>query len=165
MTAKLMGDTAKRQKLAKPEPPDPRWIPVWRGPIYCSPACGFDCKHADYLKAIDNGDKLARLCSKTGYGEFWQREVWENMGWHYSAHTTTAALENASIAIHKSSPKRYWADIQTADPQTGYHRQFEAHGETPKLAIEAALSKARTQWATINGLFESLRLEAGGKKK
>ncbi len=153
--------TKERLEVDKP---DPRWVPIRRGAIYCSPACGFDCKHADYLKAIENGDKLAGLCSKAGYGRFWVRRVHENMGWHFEAHTTNAGLRDASITVHKYSGTKYsgtnyWADIQVE------YLQFEAHGNTPKLAIEAALAKAQCKLALINGLFESLRVAEVVRKK
>ncbi len=56
------------------------WIAVLKGKIYCSPACGYNCKHADFETATQEGQQLAKKL-----GPDWTPRIWENMGWHYQA--------------------------------------------------------------------------------
>lgn len=61
-----------------------RWTPIRRGPVYCSPGCGFKCTWAAHQEAHRKGALLAkRLNEKMGPG--WKYEVWENWTWHYKA--------------------------------------------------------------------------------
>lgn len=56
------------------------WTPRKRGPIYCSPACGFNCTHDAHLKAKRKAKSLADKL-----GPEWKPDAFENMGWHYAA--------------------------------------------------------------------------------
>lgn len=69
------------------------WKPIRRGQIYCSPACGANCKHSDYLKCFTDGKAAISRLKTTG----WKLNVWENMGWHFCLVNTKCAM-----SIHAS---------------------------------------------------------------
>jgi hypothetical protein len=100
------------------------WTPVRKGESYCSPACGFQCTHKNYLAAIKKGTALAKKL-----GEGWTFEVWENMGWHYRA-----VMHNCKV--YPNASHQYWVDLRAGD------RQFCASGKNPKLAVKTALENA-----------------------
>lgn len=54
------------------------WKPQKHGDIYCSPACGGNCKHSDFNHAWEMAKMLAKVM---GIG--WSPHVWENLGWHW----------------------------------------------------------------------------------
>ena len=56
-----------------PAAPD-EWTPVLNGDVFCSPACGHECKKADYDRAVEAANALA---ARMGYR--WEVEVWENV--------------------------------------------------------------------------------------
>lgn len=55
------------------------WKPIKKRGVYCSPACGSNCKLADYKKALKDGARAKKLL-KNPSG--WKIKVWENGGWH-----------------------------------------------------------------------------------
>lgn len=55
------------------------WKPVRRGRIYCAPACGGRCTHADCLAAHREAKALVARMKSRG----WKIRVWENIGWHW----------------------------------------------------------------------------------
>lgn len=57
---------------------DRRWLPVLRGDIYCSPACGGNCTKSAYDNAVMVSNRLA-----SQLGDGWIPEVFENMGWYW----------------------------------------------------------------------------------
>ncbi|MEB7891012.1 hypothetical protein NGK36_17215 [Hafnia alvei] len=65
-----------------------RWVPVLRGKIYCSPACGFGCTKEQYDRAMVAAESLARRL-----GEGWMAKVWENGSWNYSAVNHVACIK------------------------------------------------------------------------
>ncbi len=56
------------------------WTPVLKGDVFCSPACGGNCKKAEYDQAVKAANELAAIL-----GAGWEPDVWENLGWHYRA--------------------------------------------------------------------------------
>lgn len=110
---------------------DKRWRPVRRGTIYCSPACGFQCTHADFVLATEKGEALARRM-----GPGWKPYVWENCKWHYS-------VQLGMCEIHVNGPRRYWVNLQT--PQG----QFCTDATSPKKGYEKTLEMLAL---AINGL-------------
>src|SRR5258708_31253616 len=74
------------------------WKALRRGPIYCAPACGFNCRWADYLKAVE---AASALCRSLGRG--WMPVISENMGWHYHA------AHEAGMSVWPSAPGTFWA--------------------------------------------------------
>ena len=58
-----------------------RWKPILRGDVYCSPACGSNCKKIAYNQAVKDSEALVKRLKGNG----WRAKVWENSGWHYKA--------------------------------------------------------------------------------
>ncbi len=56
------------------------WKPVRHGDTYCAPACGRGCTHIEFERATRKAKALAKQL-----GPSWKPNVWENLGWHYSA--------------------------------------------------------------------------------
>ncbi len=79
------------------------WKPKREGKLYCSPACGGGCTHAQYVKAHKLADRLIKKCEKQAGGK-WEKRVHENLGWHYCV-----SLVGGNIAImeNKDSDKPY----------------------------------------------------------
>ena len=115
------------------------WKALRRGPIYCAPACGFNCTWADYLKAVE---AASALCRSLGRG--WMPVISENMGWHYHA------AHEAGMSVWPSAPGTFWATTN------GTIRQFEGYGKTPRAALKAALQKGRQAVAELSAIFASL---------
>lgn len=99
------------------------WEPIRAGDVYCSPACGADCKYSDYEKATS---QARALCDELGSG--WEPLVWENMGWYFAA-------KNGDAQIRKTAWGGYWVSIMSRD----YH-QVTSDG---KDSIAAALANLR----------------------
>ena len=97
---------------------DRNWTPVRRGGIYCSPACGYGCKHAAFLKAERDAKKLAAQL-----GPEWKPHVWENLGWHYRV-----TMNGIDIDV---SPPRGARDLYSAC--LGHH--YIGRGRTARAAI------------------------------
>lgn len=75
------------------------WKPIRRGPIFCSPACGNSCLHANYVKAHKDAKNLIKQMKTTG----WNVHVWENLGWHWRINKLDGLLS------------------VSGDPKTGYN--------------------------------------------
>lgn len=104
------------------------WNPVtyqkWGEARYCSTACGHGCTRDAYDKAV----KLSKaLCKRLGAG--WTPNVWENLGWHFSA-------KKGKLEVHRNAPRRYWANFNATV------RQFETHDETPQGAVAKVIKMA-----------------------
>lgn len=83
--------------------------PVRKGAIYCSPRCGGNCKHKDYLLAVKTA---AAMADELGPG--WKPVVFENMGWY--AQSTFPAFANedrifVSCDLHMGITRRYMCII------------------------------------------------------
>lgn len=72
-----------------PTPPSTgdRWTPIRDGDVFCAPACGHKCKHADFELATASA---AALVAELGEG--WLPRVWENGGWNFSATKGTVTV-------------------------------------------------------------------------
>lgn len=105
------------------------WKPIRRGPVYCSSACGNDCKFLEYRGAVDAANRLSvRL------GKGWKPRVWENLGWHYAAGRGSAGVYPCSNG--------YWASVSVG-------KQFMGRSANPRRAFLAALreaDKAMLEW-------------------
>lgn len=78
----------------------PRNVPLKRGHIYCSPACGRGCTLNEYEAASKTAMWMVGVL-----GEGWIPNVWENLGWHCSAvYTTPKGGELMSARYDKG----YW---------------------------------------------------------
>jgi|GEM_PF-6727060 hypothetical protein len=83
-----------------------RWTPIRKGEIYCSPACGGDCTHAEFLKANRDAEALIKKCGKEVGGK-WEKRVFENLGWHFEVSlvggdlTVRQSGKTYSVSSHK----------------------------------------------------------------
>lgn len=113
------------------------WVPKRLGAVYCAPACGHGCKHSDYLTAQR---RAARLCAKLGKG--WRPNVWENLGWHYSA--KFAGVHELELYPH-FAPKPLGSCWLSFIPEDGAS-QITAEGQTPDVAVYALRTKVVALW-------------------
>lgn len=102
------------------------WTPVSKpGGIYCSPACGCNCKRKDYDQAVRSSEVLANYL-----GKGWKPYVWENMGWHYN-------VSKGCVNVHASKDGSYTAYFN------GLH-QFIGHAKKANVAIDNAIKDAQS---------------------
>lgn len=104
----------------------PSWTPVRKGKIYCSPACGAGCTHAQFMDATRNAKAMAKLLPG------WEATVHENMGWFYSL---TRKITNEESKIYTGADG-FWCSLHLG-------RQFIGEGPTPKAALDKAMQEAR----------------------
>ena len=103
------------------------WKPIRRNEIYCSPSCGGDCKHSDYLRAKEISSIVAKTMKD------YKPNVWENLGWHWSI-----VSKCKRIKIH---PSEYRNKIQgyiafIGPPCSG--GCWTGKGSSPQLALKEA---------------------------
>lgn len=110
---------------------EPSWKPMRRGALYCAPACGRECTWDEYQLAQRKAEAFAKKL-----GSAWTSNVWENLGWHYRATVMGDGFTGAVYNHGSATAPRYWADFHVGEVQ------FEAHGRTPRRAVEAAIAKA-----------------------
>jgi hypothetical protein len=117
------------------------WGPVRRGPIYCAPACGFDCTWAAFQQAEKDAAKLCAYLKKK-LGIRWLPRIWENMGWHYEVHDLASGKMKVYPSIIDKKVRSYVAFL-------GYSREtggtWAEHGDTPELALAAVFTPFRAQ--------------------
>lgn len=113
-----------------------RWTPVRSGALYCSPACGGRCTHSEFMDATRGAEKLA-----ASLGPRWKPHVWENLGWHYSAHLDHRVGRALTFEVH--SGPNFWADLQIGG------LQFHAHGRTARKAAELAIGSLTNAMNTL----------------
>lgn len=124
-----------------PTPPSSgdRRTPVRRGDIYCSPACGLNCKHEDFERAREGA---AALCAALGEG--WMPHVWENLGWHFSAKKG----KGSATVTYDERHGCFNADLivmhQGRNPD-----QYSGSASSPVDAMAAALVKMDAQLAAL----------------
>lgn len=112
------------------------WTPIKNGEEYCSPLCGGKCTYSAYLRAIENGDKLASQAGK-GY----TRVVRENVGWHFSAIDSSGHMK-----VYRDGNRNYSALFGGLGPGGIY----TGRGSTAKSAIIDAINKAKKHRDTID---------------
>jgi hypothetical protein len=118
------------------DPPGLSWDPVRRGPIYCAPACGFDCTWAAFQQAEKDAAKLCAYLKKK-LGIKWTPRVWENMGWHYAVHDEATGKLKVYPSIIDKKVRSYTAFL-------GFDRNaggtWAEYGDTPELALAAVFT-------------------------
>lgn len=115
---------------------DQKWIPVLRGEIFCSPACGGNCKKSAYDQAIQVSNEIAAQL-----GEGWLPQVHENLGWHWKV--IKGNVEVCHVA------NGYNAILQFSLDQNYY---FRADDLNPRKAVQ----KVRDQ---LQGVIRKLERE------
>ncbi len=137
--------------MKKSKPKCDRWKPVRRGDVYCSPACGYDCKHEAFLLAHLNAERLARRC-----GPDWKPHVWENLGWHYAA---TSAGNFIKVHPSKALVGRPHYTVFFGAPE-GSGGEYTTQGPNLKAAIAGGLAIARDQYWKALGLLQAIEAAA-----
>ena len=102
------------------------WVPIRRGPIYCSPACGCGCQRDAFEKATRAARNLAEQL-----GGGWLPRVWENMGWHWAV-----VLGPEGGAYRLRGGVGGWSLM---------HGPHLVHGDTPRGAIFAMVDLLRDE--------------------
>jgi len=125
-----------------------RWKAIHKpGGIYCSPACGGGCTATDYILA---GERAAILCKYLGPG--WTPHVWENLGWHYCAHSPCGRIK-----VHpseKTKPRgKACAFLGDKDFCGGTWAQ---HGDSPKHAVAQVVVAGKQALAKIGAQLNGL---------
>jgi hypothetical protein len=118
------------------------WTPRLVGNVFCSPACGGDCKKADF----DNSTEAARmLAAQLGRG--WIPRVWENLGWHFEVNkgVATVSLErcgkySACIEFSIIDQRIDKVSALDADPRIAMQRVIDVMNEKVSLLKRALMS-------------------------
>lgn len=110
------------------------------GDVYCSSRCGRGCTFGEYQQTLLKAQALQERLGPT-----WQVEVWDNLGWKYSATNGVA-----SISPGTTHPETQWFCIINIPNLTG----ISANGATPE---EAARNAARKITDSINAMLGSFK--------
>src|SRR6188474_3140027 len=125
------------------------WKPVRRGAIYCAPACGGGCKHADYIAAAKLGERIRKQLRGRG----WKVRLNENLGWFVHVELVTPFSKIDVTPSQFSKPEMYHAMISDSPDSAGgsgiWHTTKWFEG--PQDAVDNALAEA-------NRVVESLVL-------
>lgn len=121
-----------------------RWTPVRRGAIYCSPGCGYDCTHDDYLLADIKAERLARRC-----GPGFVPHVWENLGWHHAA-----VSKNNHVKVHPYKGQPGYT-IFFGNPQSS-GGDFTSQGSNLKEALVVGLNEAKKRRDVLVGVASEI---------
>jgi hypothetical protein len=97
-------------------------------------------------EAQNHGDALAREL-----GEGWTPRVWENLGWHYSAMSSSD-----TISVHQTySNNRYLALAHTSGGSGG-QPGLTGQGDTPRKAVEDTIARIRAEIAKLESWLEGV---------
>ena len=125
------------------------WRPRHRGDAYCSPACGGGCTQEAFQEATR---LAAALAQRLGQG--WEPNVWENLGWHYSA----LVPGEARFEVHGS--KRYGQKRTTYMCFLGSTYVSKSR-RTPEEAVRESLAMAAKDLAALQTLTRLAALKTG----
>lgn len=100
---------------------DPRWTPILKGDIFCSPSCGGNCKKSAYDEALQASNIVASLL-----GEGWTPQVYENLGWYWQV------VKGNIEVIHSNNG--YSAILQFSLDEENYY--FRSDDLEPRKAVE-----------------------------
>lgn len=122
---------------------DQKWIPVLKGEIFCSPACGGKCKKSAYDKAIQISNEIA-----SQLGEGWIPEVFENLGWYWK-------VEKGNTEVRHSA-NGYSATLQFDLDQNYY---FSANDSDPRNAVQKVRNQLQDVIRKLERQFASSTLD------
>lgn len=128
-----------------PATPD-EWTPVLNGEFFCSPACGYQCKKADYDHAVEAANALA---ARMGYR--WEVEIWENGGWHY-------CVKNGPATITPEHDGLYQAELCFPPLESASLQIFETDAD-PRRAFQAAVNRLDTLIVQLSRTRSAITLE------
>lgn len=120
-----------------------RWTPKLNGKIFCSPACGAQCKKADFDLATNGASALV---GQLGSG--WEPHVWENLGWHFEA-----TKRGATVSVDESA--QYEASIRFHMDERIELCVSETRA-TPREAVEAVIAGIDARVAILKRALLSL---------
>lgn len=121
----------------------PSWVARRRGPIYCAPACGADCKWADYERCVADAGALAERL-----GPEWEPRVWENFGWHWEVRALRIEGAHHDAVMEVRPPTRH-RNKWCAEVRAG-GKQFMVDGALlPETAIRMAHRQFREWLASL----------------
>lgn len=107
--------------------PNPRWVPVLNGDIYCSPACGGKCKKSAYDQAVVDSNEMASLL-----GAGWKPIVFENLGWYWK-------IEKGDLELRPALPEGCFSATLQFQLESNYY--FSAKDADPRKAIQNVRSQ------------------------
>lgn len=132
--------------IPKPAPnkDNPRWTPIRKGKLLCSPACGGQCTYAAYVRA----HKEAAACLRALGGSGWRIRVWENLGWHWQV--------NRGAMQVRGYGEGYMVTTQIA----GTCLSTERYYKSPRKGVLQVLKLARE---IVHEAVDQLRVQEGGR--
>lgn len=122
-----------------------RWTPKLNGEIYCSPACGFGCKKADFDRAFALANALA-----VNLGPGWQPKVWENGGWYWE-------VKKGAATVSPEEDGRFQADIRFTLDEVHETCVREVRPD-PREAVEAVIDVLNRKVAILKRTLVSVSL-------
>lgn len=122
------------------------WVPIHRGRIYCSPACGLGCTRAEYEKAFKD---CADLCKLLGPG--WEPEVWENLGWHYACNKGVLRLHPIIDRRNGNRLVSYMAYFNGSTQLVEQHEEAKSAVSAVVQAVKRHIGVMCRQLAEIEG--------------
>lgn len=142
--------TIKRRQSSRTWPRG-AWTPVWRGALYCSPACGGGCLRSEYNRAVK---AAAELAERLGPG--WQPRVSENLRWHYEAISPCGRIQ-VSPCTHSRRSGRV-VTWMAFFGESGNGGKWYAHGRTAHAAILGVIAKGLQELRATSALFRGLEI-------
>lgn len=124
-----------------------RWTPIRNGEIFCSPACGGQCKRVDFDHVSAQAGVLA---AKLGRG--WMPIVWENLGWYFKVQKGAATVRINSKGNFEACVEVNFIDNSTA-------QILQSHRD-PRRAVELANDIVRSKIETLKRTLASTSLES-----
>jgi hypothetical protein len=112
------------------------------GDIYCAPACGAKCTHAEFLAAHAAADALIAKC-KAAVGGRWKKRVHENLGWHYSV-----SLLGGNITVHQYGDRYSVMAFGGCSPSQVYVKDFSKSLKKLVIAQLKAVKHEADRWNT-----------------
>ena len=130
------------------------WIPVVRGAVYCSPACGGGCTRKDFNRAMQTAQALLRKMKSKG----WILDVWENNGWHCALQSKDGLELHVSFD-HSGRPS-YWCLAQYPLPFGSASGHYKDPNRAVKAALSASLLKVNDLAAKVNRAARRIGIDA-----
>lgn len=125
---------------------DQKWIPVLKGEIFCSPACGGNCKKITYDKAVQMSNEIA-----SQLGEGWIPEVFENLGWYWK-------VVKGNIEVRHSA-NGYSATLLFDLDQNDQNYFFSANDSDPRNAVQKVRNQLQDLIRKLERQFASSTLD------
>jgi hypothetical protein len=121
------------------------WTPRLNGEVFCSPACGYKCKKADFDRA---SERVTALVSQLGAG--WRPEVWENGGWYFEAKKGLATVSPEDNGHFTASIRFMFNDA--------VENLISATRSDPREAVGALIEQLSRRIATLSRALVSVSL-------